>query len=169
MFFAFERGRGLYAAAKWALGFPSDRTTESSTGFDIEALAPERERSLSERGIALITSLTVAFMLFGWIVIDVDQLDLNLGVLYTLPGALWAVRMILPPRVPMDRTSIALAGYTLAPWAVHFLFGAPGHGAVVSVDLLSWLGMHFVGLVACVAIGLALDVRAEMRAKDTFR
>lgn len=167
--YSIDRGRALFSAAKWALGFPTQSHDESSTGFDIRSLVPERQRTLAERGIALLTSLTVAFMLFGWILIDVGQLDLNHGVLYTLAGALWVARMVLPPRVPMDRTSIALAGYTLAPWAVHFLFGTPGRSVAISVDLLSWLGMHVVGLTACVVIGLALDVRAEMRAKDTFR
>jgi len=167
--FIFERGRALVTAARWALGFTTESTSESRAGFDMQTLVPERQRTLVERGIALLTSLTVAFMLFGWIVIDVDQTDLNLGLLYTLSGALWTIRMLLPPRVPMDRTSIALGIYTLAPWAVHFLFGAPGRGSVISVDILSWLWIHVVALATSVVIGLALDVRAEMRAKDTFR
>lgn len=169
MLFALERARGLYAAARWALGFPTESASESTTGFDIQSLAPERPRTLIERGIALLTSLTVAFMLFGRVVIDVDQLDLNLGILYTLPGALWAARMILPPRVPMDRTAIALGGYTLATWAVHFLFGAPGRGVDISVDLLRWFWMHALGLAAMVIIGLAIDIALEMRARDTSR
>ncbi len=65
----FERGRALVYAARWALGFPSENSSESSTGFDMQSLVPERQRTLAERGIALLTSLTVAFMLFGWILI----------------------------------------------------------------------------------------------------
>lgn len=148
----------------------------SSTGFDIETLAPSRQPGLAERMIAAATTLlllvaaTLALTHLGWQTVT----DGSRAVVYGGAGALWGLRMLLPPRLPMDRTSIGLGLYTFLPWLPSVVFsGRKSIDGLRGPNLceadLGWLGWHAAGFAILVVMGLALDIRAEMRAKDAPR
>lgn len=148
----------------------------STTGFDVETLAPSRPPGLGERMIAASATLLLfaatTLMLFrsGWQSIT----DGRRAWVYGGAGALWGLRMLLPPRVPTDRTCISLGLYAFLPWLPSVIFqgrkSALGlRGPYLSESDLGWLGWHAAGFAILVVVGLALDIRAEMRAKDRAR
>lgn len=157
----------LYVFMRWALGFPPASGATNSSGFDSESLLPERPRTPGERSVALATSVIVLWVFLGSFV-DMPCPTASLGAILSATGIAWAAIMILPLRIPMDRTAIALGGYTLAPWLVNFVFGGPGEGSISSA-LLLWLWGHLGGVVVLVAAGLILEVYREMQAKDRGR
>lgn len=144
-----------------------------STGFDMEMLAPGRQPGSGERMIASATALlvlvatTLALSHSGWQAITGGRR----AWLYGGSGVLWGLRMLLPPRVPTDRTSISLGLYTFLPWLPSVIFqgrkSVDGlRGPNLSESDLGWLGWHAAGFAALVIVGLALDIRAEMRGKS---
>lgn len=158
----------------FCLGLPArsrDREAPASTtGFDMETLAPSREPWLSERLIAagtallVLTATTLALLDPGWRTVT----DGRRAWVYGGAGALWTLRLLLPPRIPMDRASIGLGLYTFLPWLPSVIFNGRRHsldlkGPNLSAADLDWLGWHAVAFVILVAVGLALDIRAEMR------
>lgn len=145
----------------------------STTGFDLETLAPSRQPSTSERLVAAATTLLVlatgclALVDMGWRSIT----DGTRAWVYGGAGALWALRMLLPPRLPMDRASIGLGLYAFLPWLPSLVFnGRRGISGLTGPNLsesdLGWLGWHAAGFIVLVVTGLALDIRAEMRARE---
>lgn len=158
----------LYVFMRWALGFPPASSGTNSSGFDTESLLPERPRTAGERGVALATSLLVLWVFIGSFV-DVPSPAIDLGVILSIGGMAWGALMILPLKIPMDRTAIALGGYTLAPWLVNFVFGGPSAKQGVTTDFILWFWGHLAGVIVLVAVGLILEVRREMQAKDHDR
>lgn len=161
----------------YCLGLPArsrDRDNPASTtGFDTETLAPSRQPSLSERLITAATTLlltsaaALVFFHAGWR----DITDGRRAWIYGGAGALWGLRMLLPPRLPMDRTAIGLGAYTFLPWLPSLVFRRKGTlmdfaGPNLSAADLDWLGWHAAGFLVLVSVGIALDIRAEMRAKE---
>lgn len=141
----------------------------NSTGFDMELLAPSRQPGVGERMIAVATTLLLlvatglALSRSGW----QSTTDGSRAWLYGGAGALWAVRMLLPPRVPTDRTSISLGLYAFLPWLPSMIFQGRKsfdglRGPNLSEADLGWLGWHAAGFAALVVVGLALDIRSEM-------
>jgi hypothetical protein len=55
---------GWMKCARWIAGIEVP-AREGGTGFDMEALAPTRRRTLLERGIAALTTLTAALALLA--------------------------------------------------------------------------------------------------------
>ena len=137
----------------------------STTGFDLETLAPSRQPWLSERIIAAATALlvlaatTLALLDPGWRTLT----DGRRAWVYGGAGALWTLRMLLPPRIPMDRAAIGLGLYTFLPWLPSAIFNGRIKGPNLSAADLDWLGWHAAAFAILLVVGLALDIRAEMR------
>lgn len=156
----------LLGTIRWLVGAEAKVPT-GGTGFGMDGLAPSRNRALSERGIALLTA--AAATLNPWFVLSNLAGDgwsapgWSAALLFAVPGLLWCARMLLPPRLPMDRTSLALGGYTFAPWGTAML-ARPRH--VDAGDILGDLTplvWHAAAFVMVAGVGLAMDIRREMR------
>lgn len=157
----------LLGTFRWLVGAEANTPSMGGTGFGMEGLAPSRNRGLSERGIALLTA--AAATLNPWFVLSNLAGDgrsapgWSAAWLFAVPGLLWCARMLLPPRLPMDRTALALGGYTFAPWGMAML-ARPRHADMGDIlGDLTPLVWHAAAFALVAAIGLAMDIRAEMR------
>lgn len=162
MFTLWRQAAALAVFLRWALGFPSEPRAAGSHGFSSETLLPERSRTLAERAIALITSSSVLWTLLSRF-LDTPFPARVATVVLAAGGIAWGIRMLLPGRPPMDRTALSLGLYTVAPWLTAFIFGSK-----VATDdvVLGGFWRHLAGLVLVAAIGLAIDIRREIREKD---
>lgn len=163
----------LLGSLRWLVGAEANTPSMGGTGFGMEGLAPSRSRGPSERGIAFLTA--VAATLNPWHVLSHLAGDGwaaaggSAAWLFAVPGLLWCGRMLLPPRLPMDRTALALGGYTFAPWGMAML-ARPRRADMGDVlGDLTPLVCHAGGVVLVAAIGLAMDIRAEMRRRGQTR
>lgn len=163
----------LFGTVRWLIGAEATTPSTGGTGFGMEGLTPSRNRGPSERGIALLTS--VAAILNPWFVLSNLADDgwaaagWSAAWLFAAPGLLWCARMLLPPRLPMDRTALALGGYTFAPWGMAML-ARPRRADMGDVlGDLTPLVCHAAAFALVAAIGLAMDIRAEMRRSDSHR
>jgi hypothetical protein len=151
---------GWMKCARWIAGIEVP-AREGGTGFDMEALAPTRRRTLSERGIAALTTLTAA--LAPWLVLGHLMERPAPTWILALPGAAWVLRMCFPPRLPMDRAALAVGAYTFVPWAVALMARPRYYSWAEIVGEGQWLLWHAAGFAAVAVVGLALDIREEMR------
>lgn len=163
----------LLGTVRWLVGAEAKAPAVGGTGFGMEGLAPSRNRGPSERGIALLTAL--AAVLNPWLVLSNLAGDgwavaeWSAAWLFAAPGLLWCARMVLPPRLPMDRTALALGGYTFAPWGMAML-ARPRHADMGDIlDDLTPLVWHAVAFALVAAVGLAMDIRDEMRQRGGTR
>ena len=162
MFTLWRQAAALVVFLRWALGFPSEPRAAGSHGFSSETLLPERSRTIAERAIALITSSAVLWTLLNRF-LDTRPPHLEASLVLGAGGIAWGIRMLLPKRPPMDRTALTLGFYTLAPWLTAFIFSSK----VVRDDVaLGGFWRHLGGFVLVAAIGLAIDIRREIREKD---
>ena len=159
-----RQATSLITFLRWALGFPNSTQGPGSHGFSSEALLPERERSLAERGIALTTTLSVVWVLLDRVT-DMPCPASGPALVLGLGALGWGIRMYLPRRQAMDRTALALGAYTLAPWLTAFLFGIPGGVGQIG-EVLIGFAVCAAGLLALAVVGLGLDVRREIQEKD---
>lgn len=163
----------LLGSVRWLVGAEAKAPAVGGTGFGMDGLAPSRNRGPSERGIALLTA--VAATLNPWFVLSHLAGDgwvaagWSAAWLFAVPGLLWCARMLLPPRLPMDRTALALGGYTFAPWGIAML-ARPRRADMGDVlGDLTPLVWHAAAFAMVAAIGLAMDIRAEMRQRGGTR
>ncbi len=162
MFILLRQGSMLLSFLRWALGFPSEPQPAGSHGFSSETLLPERPRTPAERAAALATSLSV----LGTILHRFLETPFPAPVAPLLLGAggiVWGIRMLSPGRPPMDRTALALGFYTLAPWLTAAFFKAE---VTRNMAVVAGFWKHVGGFLAVAAIGLAIDIRREIREKD---
>jgi hypothetical protein len=67
----------------------------------------------------------------------------------------------------MDRVAIEIGTFTLTPWLIPYVIGIL---FLPRQDLICLpLFFHFLGYLVLVIVGLILDVRMEMRAKELER
>jgi hypothetical protein len=157
----------LLGTVRWLVGAEAKAPTGGATGFGMEALAPSRNRGPSERGIALLTA--VAATLNPWFVLSHVAGDgwaaagWSAAWLLAAPGLLWCARMLLPPRLPMDRAALALGGYTFAPWGMAMLARPRRADMGDILGDLTPLVWHAAAFALVAVIGLAMDIRGEMR------
>jgi len=150
---------GWMKCARWIAGIEVP-AREGGTGFDMEALAPTRRRTLSERGIAALTTLTAA--LAPWLVLGHLMERPAPTWILALPGAAWVLRMCFPPRLPMDRAALAVGAYTFVPWAVALMARPRRHSWEEVVEDGRWLLWQAGAFALVAAIGLAMDIRSEI-------
>jgi hypothetical protein len=148
-----------FRAGRWIFGIEVP-AREGGTGFDMETLAPTRNQTRAERLITLACTLTTAFA--PWFVLGYLMEKPSPSWILALPGAGWVLRMCLPPRLPMDRVALSVGVYTFAPWAAALLARPRYHSWEEITGDGQWLVWQVVGFVTVVAIGLAMDIRAEI-------
>lgn len=157
----------LFGTVRWLFGAETSTPTTGGTGFGMDGLAPSRIRGPSERGIALLTA--AAAILNPWFILSNLAGDgwsawgWSAAWIFAAPGLLWCARMLLPPRLPMDRTALALGGYTFAPWGMAMLARPRRADLGDILGDLTPLVWHAAAFALVAAIGLARDIRAEMR------
>ena len=145
----------------WCTGVELVPRPASTTGFDIDDLAPRRAPLLFERSLKafcsllfLITSVVYVFRWWPWL--------LNTDSYWcALPSAAWVLFMLLRHETPMDAEAIGVGLWTLSPFiAIAFEAG----GGFVRLDLmpLQSLLWQAVAIGVMIAWGLIRDLVREM-------
>lgn len=157
----------------WSFGGELHAETRNSSGFGSDAFLPEdRQRDAAERALSVACSCLTLTLLVGPALAKFELGPAWLAdlpeTLIAAPGALWVLRMWLPRRRPMDRAAIGVGIFTLTPWLIPFTIGIllPIDGTRLFCAVFGW---QFLATLLTIGSGLALDIRAEMRAKDAPR
>ena len=145
----------------WCTGVELVPTPASTTGFDIDDLAPRRAPHLFERILKafcsllfLVTSVVYVFRWWPWL-LDADS------YWCALPSAVWVLFMLLRHETPMDAEAIGVGLWTLSPFiAIAFEAGS----GFVRLDLmpLQSLLRQAVAIGVMIAGGLIRDLVREM-------
>jgi hypothetical protein len=151
---------GWMKGARWIAGI-EESESRGGTGFDLETLAPTRRRTPTERLITAASTLAAAVA--PWIVLGHLMERPAPTWILALPGAAWVLRMCLPPRLPMDRAALTVGAYTFVPWAGALMARPRYYSWAEIVGEGQWLLWHAAGFAAVAVVGLALDIRDEMR------
>jgi len=150
---------GWMKGARWIAGI-EESESRGGTGFDLETLAPARRRTPSERLITAASTLAAAVA--PWFVLGYLMGKPAPAWILALPGAAWVLRMCLPPRLPMDRTALTVGAYTFVPWAAALMARPRYHSWAEIVGEGRWLLWHAGAFALVAAVGLAMDIRAEI-------